>query len=253
MAFALEAGLVSAALSIGACSSSSHPQSAADIAKKQSEVDTRLDKSTQLIGTFRSQIPDTVSSRAQCIVIVPGLKKGGFVVGGEGGSGFSTCRFAGTWSSPAPIKLGGGTVGAQIGFESGDVLALIVSESAGKALEAGNFKIGASASASAGPVGAGTSAAGDVGVKSDILTYAQSSGGLFAGATLNGMTVSSDEDATRALYGAQPDLASILEGRSPQPQSASAQRFQSAVSSAFAPAAVGTSEVRPTGPMAGSH
>lgn len=235
MAFALEAGLFSAALLVGACSSSSHPQSAADVEKKQSEVDVRLDKSTQLIGAFRSQIPDAVASRVHCIVIVPGLKKGGFVVGGEGGNGFATCVSGGMWSSPAPIQLGGGTVGAQVGFQSADVLALVVSDSAAKALEAGNFKIGVNASASAGPVGASSSATGDVGVKSDILTYAQSSG-LFAGATLNGMTVSSDDDATRALYGTQVDLASILERRATLPQSQPVQRFEAAVTSAFVPA-----------------
>jgi lipid-binding SYLF domain-containing protein len=133
--------------------------------------------------------------------------------------------------------MGGGTFGAQIGYESGDALALIVSDSAAKALEAGNFKIGASASASAGPVGASTSAAGDVDVKSDILTYTQSKG-LFAGATLNGMTISSDDEATRALYGTQVDLASILERRATPPQNDSVQRFLGAVNAAFPPSAI---------------
>jgi lipid-binding SYLF domain-containing protein len=251
VALALGAGAFSAALSLGGCSTS-HPQSAADVEKKQSEEEARLDKSTQLVGAFRSQIPESVANRSRCILVVPGLKKGGLVVGGEGGKGFATCLQGSTWSSPAPIKLGGGTVGAQIGYESGDVLALVVSDSAAKALEAGNFKIGASASATAGPVGAAASAAGDVGVKSDILTYVHSSG-AFAGATLNGMTVSSDDDATSALYGAKADLASILERRAALPQPAPVQRFLAAVNSSFAGRAVGIGEVPAGGPLAGSR
>jgi len=113
-----------------------------------------------------------------------------------------------------------------------------VSDAATKALAAGNFKIGVNASAAAGPVGAGKSATGDVGVKSDIVSYSRSSG-LFAGATVNGMTVSSDDEAIRALYGTQADLGSILEGRATLPQKTDAvRRFLGAVSSAFAPSAV---------------
>jgi lipid-binding SYLF domain-containing protein len=137
--------------------------------------------------------------------------------------------------------VGGGTVGAQIGYESADVLALVVSDSAAKSLAAGNFKIGASASAAAGPVGATSSATGDVEVKSDVLTYSHSSG-LFAGATLNGMTVSSDDEATRAMYGTTADLASILERRVTLQPTAPVQRFLGAINSAFAPAAVGMGE-----------
>jgi lipid-binding SYLF domain-containing protein len=236
---ALGVAFLAVAPLLGACSS--QPQSAADVQKKQSEEETRLDQATQLIAGFRAQVPDTVASRARCIMIVPGFKKGGLIVGGEGGSGFATCLSGGAWTSPAPIKVGGGTLGAQIGYESADVLALVVSDSAVKALAAGNFKIGAGASAAAGPVGATSSATGDVGVKSDILTYTHSSG-LFAGATLNGLTVSSDDDATRALYGTQADLASMLERRATLPQPAAVQRFLGAVNGAFAPAAVSLGE-----------
>jgi lipid-binding SYLF domain-containing protein len=239
-------GLVSAALSVGACSSSSQPQSAADVEKKQSEEATRLDKSTQLIGEFRQKIPDEVATRARCLVIVPGLAKGGLIVGAEGGKGFATCASGGAWSNPAPITMGGGTVGAQVGYQSSDVLAVVVSDAAAQSLEAGNFKIGVSASAAAGPTSAGTSATGDVGVKSDILTYATSAG-LFAGATLNGMTVSSDDKATTALYGQQADLASILERRVTLPQTPPVQRFLGALSNAFPPRAVSVGEARTAG------
>jgi lipid-binding SYLF domain-containing protein len=251
-ALALEAVLFSATLSLGACSSG-QPQSAADVEKKQSEEAVRLDQSTQLIGEFRSKIPDNVASRARCLVVVPGMKQGGLLIGGMGGKGFATCASGGAWSSPAPISMGGGTIGAQIGYQSADVLALVVSDQAAKALEAGNFKIGASASAAAGPTGAGASSTGDVGVKSDIVSYTSSSG-LFAGATLNGMTVSSDDNGTRALYGTDADLASILERRANLPQPAPVARFTSALTNAFAPSAISIGgEQRTASPTAESR
>ena len=239
----LEAGLVCAGLSLGACTSSGQPQSAADVEKSQSEEVTRLEHATQLVEQFRPRIPDAVASRARCLVIVPEMKKGGLLLGGQAGKGFATCATAGAWSLPAPITMSGGTLGAQVGYETADVLAIVESDSAARALEAGNFKIGGSVSATAGPVGKGASRAGDTGVKSDILSYSTSSG-LFAGATLDGMTVSSDDEATRALYGTTADLASILERRATLAQPLSVQRFLRTVTSVFAPPAVSLREQR---------
>jgi lipid-binding SYLF domain-containing protein len=248
---ALGAGFIAAALGLGACSSS-EPKSPAEAQKAQSEVDVRLDKSTDLIGEFRAKLSDDVAKRTKCLVIIPGLKKGGLVVGGESGQGFASCATSGQWSSPAPVTMGGGTVGAQVGYQSGDALALVVSDSAAKALQAGNFKIGATASAAAGPVGTGTSKAGDVGVKSDILTYNTASG-LFAGATLDGLTVSSDDKATSALYGTHAELESILTGRVALPQNDSVKRFMGAVNGAFPPEKVSLDQKPPTGATAGAR
>src|SRR5215813_5135506 len=111
---AVGAGFLSATLWLGACSS--EPKSPAEAQKMQSEVDVRLDKSTDLIGEFRTKLSDEVRGRTKCLVVVPGLKKGGFIVGGEGGKGFAACASDGAWSSPAPVTMGGGTVGAQVGY-----------------------------------------------------------------------------------------------------------------------------------------
>ncbi|MGZ6086108.1 MAG: lipid-binding SYLF domain-containing protein [Polyangiales bacterium] len=232
-ALALGVGLVSLAPLFGACAS--EPKTAADLQKKNDEQQARLEESSQLITKLRTQIPDQVASRAKCILVVPGYSKGGVIVGGEGGKGFATCISGGTWSAPAPIKVGGGSVGAQIGYESSDVLALIVSDKAAKSLEAGKFEIGTSASAAAGPVGTG-SPTDDLGAKGEVLTYSHSKG-LFAGVSLNGATVSSDEGATRAMYGNGVDLASVLERRSTPAQSGSVQSFLRTVNTAFAPSA----------------
>lgn len=214
---------------------SSEPKSAADVQKKNNDSEARLQESTQLITELRQQIPDQVASRAKCILVVPSYKKGGVIVGGEGGKGFATCISGGTWSSPAPIKVGGGSLGAQIGYESTDIVALIVSDKAAKSLESGKFEIGASASAAAGPTSTG-SPTEDLGADGDVLTYSHSKG-LFAGVSLNGATVSSDEGATHAMYGNSADLASVLEHRAQGPRVGSVQSFLGSVNKAFEPTA----------------
>jgi lipid-binding SYLF domain-containing protein len=231
------ATLTFVALALTACSSG-QKEPATATQKQVSEVQARLDSATQLVADFRGQIPDPVATKAKCVIVVPGLKKGGLIVGGEGGKGFATCYAGGSWSEPAPLSVGGGTLGAQVGYQSADVLSILTSDKAVKALDEGNMKVGGDLSASAGPVGTGTSKSGDVTVVSDVVSYSKSSG-LFAGATLEGTTVQADKDATMALYGSAPDMATILERRGALPEDASVQRFRAAVQSAFVPAAVG--------------
>ena len=230
---------IAAVLVLGAAAcSSGQKQPSEPSASDRADVMGRLDAATQLVGQFRPQIPDDVASRAQCVLLLPGVKKGGLVVGGVGGKGFATCFSHGAWSDPAPITMGGGTLGAQVGFQSSDVLAILTSDRAVKALDTGNFKVGVDASAAAGPVGAGRSASGDVTVKSDIVSYSQASG-LFAGATINGATINPDNDATNALYGTPIELAAILQHQTNLPEDPAVQRFRVAVQSAFVPATVG--------------
>ncbi len=237
----LDIGLVSAALALAACSSS-QPQSAASVQSERTDAVSSLDQATQIVGQFRPQVPDDVASRAECVMVFPGLKKGGLIVGGVSGKGFASCRGASStgWSAPAPITMSGGTLGAQAGFQSADLLAVITTTRAEAALETGNFKVGVDASAAAGPVGTGTSRSGDVGVKSDVLSYSRASG-LFAGATLNGTTVTSDQDTTRALYSSTTEMGAILQGRADAQAGPAAQRFIAAIGGAFGQGAVGLS------------
>jgi lipid-binding SYLF domain-containing protein len=237
--WAVAACLPSAALLAFACSSSQKESMAPVSDKERSDVLTRLDQSTQLIGQFRPGIPDAVAARAECVLVLPEVKQGGLVVGGMGGKGFATCMQAGAWSPPAPIKIGGGSLGAQIGFQSADVMALLTSDRAEKTLTSGNLKVGADVSASAGPVGTGRGTSGDVTVTSEVMSYARSSG-LFAGATLNGTTVSADEEGIRALYGNGFDLASILRSGQTLPMGPEAvKRFEATMATSFAPSTVG--------------
>ena len=234
----LRIGLVTAALAVGACSSSNeHAQSPAAVDTARTDALARLDQSTDSVTQFRRGVADDVVARARCVVVVPSLKKGGLIVGAQSGRGFATCRTARGWSGPAPVQVGGGTFGAQIGFQSSDVLALVTSDKAMRTLEAGKLKVGVDASAAAGPVGTGRGRQfGDA----EILSYSRSSG-LFAGATLDGTGIDADQDAIVALYGPAAAFGSILEGQVAPPPQTEVNRFLAAMREAFPPAPVAQS------------
>jgi lipid-binding SYLF domain-containing protein len=231
-------GLVTAALALGACSSSSeHAQSPAAVDTARADVLVRLDQSADSVTQFRRAVADDVAARARCVVVVPTLKKGGLIVGGQSGRGFATCRTADGWSGPAPVQVGGGTFGAQVGFQSSDVLALVMRDEAMRTLEAGKLKVGVDASAAAGPVGTGRGRQfGDA----EILSYSRSSG-LFAGATLDGTGIDADQDAIVALYGPAASFGSILEAQMAPPPQAEVNRFLAAMREAFPRAPVAQS------------
>jgi len=220
------------ALSGAACSSSPRTEAAspgADYSKAHVEVMDRLDDAAKLLDEFREKLPKAVTKQARCIVVVPAMVRGGFIVGARHGEGFATCRAPdtsdqATWSAPAPISVSGGSAGAQIGVESVDVLMLVQSDEGMKKLLRSKFELGADVSASAGPVGRGREAATDATMKAEVLSYTRSRG-LFAGAELGGAVVKQDDDATRALYGASgPDFRTLLAGSVAPPDVAS-RRF----------------------------
>jgi SH3 domain-containing YSC84-like protein 1 len=237
---ALRIGLVTAALAAGACSSSNeHAQSPAAVQTEKTDTLARLNQATDTVTQFQKEIASEgdVAARTRCVVIVPSLMKGGLVFGGQSGRGFATCRTAKGWSDPAPAQVGGGTFGAQIGFQSSDVLALVMSENAKHTLEAGKLKVGVDASASAGPVGAGRGKQfGD----SEILSYSRSQG-LFAGATLDGTSIDADTDAVAAFYGPTATFGSILEGTAISPTATEVNRFHAAMRATFPPTPVAQS------------
>src|SRR5882762_6463960 len=128
--------------------------------------DHRLRTATTVLDEILSApdkgIPEDLLAKAQCVMIVPGLKKGAFIVGGEYGRGFALCRRDGQWGGPAAIKFGGGSFGAQIGGESTDVIMLVMNRHGMEKLATDKFTIGADASAAAGPVGPTGSAVRDI-------------------------------------------------------------------------------------------
>jgi lipid-binding SYLF domain-containing protein len=171
-----------------------------------------------LVATPDKGIPEEVLSGAKCIVVVPHLVKGGFIVGGEHGRGIATCRTADGWSAPAFVSLGGGSWGLQIGVEGVDLVMLVMNDQGFQHLLSSKFQVGGDASASAGPVGRHASAGTDWKMNSEILTYSRSKG-IFAGITLDGAVVEQDADSTRAIYGRNRSFRAVLSGRVAAPGS----------------------------------
>jgi lipid-binding SYLF domain-containing protein len=164
-------------------------------------------------------IPKDLLAKAQCVVIVPGLKKAAFVFGGEYGRGFALCRNHGAWGGPAAVRFSGGSFGAQIGGESTDVVMLVMNRRGMEKLAADKLTIGADMSAAAGPVGRTAAADTDIQLHAEILSYSRTRG-AFAGVALDGTVVSKDDSEDRKLYGREVNNKAILEGAVPPPEGA---------------------------------
>jgi lipid-binding SYLF domain-containing protein len=158
-------------------------------------------------------IPGSVLNKAECVVVVPGMKKGGFIVGGSFGKGSVSCRNTDKsgWGAPAMVELGGGSVGFQIGAEATDVVMLIMNREGIDSLLKNKFTLGGDASVAAGPVGREATAETDAAMKAKILSYSRSRG-VFGGVSLQGTTLHQDEGAIKAVYGKQLNASDILGG-----------------------------------------
>jgi len=176
---------------------------------------------TEVMHTPEKGIPQDLLEKSQCVVIVPGLKKAAFVVGGKYGRGFISCRRAsgGGWSAPAAIKVEGGSVGFQIGGSETDAIMLVLNRRGADKLLSSKFTLGADASVAAGPVGRESSAQTDAKMQAEILTYSRSRG-AFAGVALGGATLRPDEDANSELYGSKMSNKAIVEGTTEVPAAA---------------------------------
>jgi lipid-binding SYLF domain-containing protein len=185
--------------------------------------DKRLRSATdtlhEIMATPDRAIPRGLLDRAQCIVIVPGMKKAAFVIGGEYGRGFSMCRTAGRWSAPAPVRLAGGSFGLQLGADSTDIVLLAMNERGMQRLLADKFKVGADISAAAGPVGRDAAADTDVSMRAEMLSWSRTHG-LFAGAALDGTVVEHDGGETEKLYGRPMNNHDIIAGDVRVPEAA---------------------------------
>jgi lipid-binding SYLF domain-containing protein len=171
-------------------------------ADKSKDEETLRNAATVLQGMIDdNNVPQDVLARADCVIVLPSVKKFGFGIGGSGGRGPMTCRegkdFSGKWSAPAMYSMGGASFGLQVGGSSTDFVLLIMSQKGVDAMLQGKTKLGSDATAAAGPSGA--TSAGTIG-GTDILTYGRASG-LFAGMSLGGATLQADDDANRRLYG----------------------------------------------------
>src|ERR1051325_2810033 len=155
---------------------------------------------SEIMATPDKGIPQDLLDRAHCVAVVPGLKKGAFVVGAQYGRGFLTCRNASGWSAPAAIRVEGGSVGFQIGGSETDVVMLVMNQRAVDKLLSSKFTLGAEGEVAAGPVGRTSSAETDAKMTAEILSWSRSKG-LFAGISLKGATLRPDSDENEELYG----------------------------------------------------
>jgi len=188
----------------------------------------------EIMATPDKGIPEEVMDHAKCVAVVPHMVKGGFVFGAEGGRGVATCRTANGWSAPAFFSIEGGSWGLQIGVEGIDLVMIFQDDKGMERLLNSKYQIGGDASAAAGPVGRHASADTDWKMNAEILTYSRAKG-IFAGLTLNGAAVHTDEDSMKVVYGPSVSERDVLTGKVPPP--ASAHAFLSAVRGARADAA----------------
>jgi lipid-binding SYLF domain-containing protein len=185
--------------------------------KDQSDIDKRLDASARVLnevmGVPDKAIPDKVMQDAKCIAVIPSMVKIAVGFGGSHGKGVATCRTeGGAWSAPAPITITGGSWGLQLGGQAVDLVMVIMNDDGMQHLLSSKFKLGADASAAAGPVGRDAAADTDWKMKSEVLTYSRARG-VFAGIDLNGAAITQDKDETRLLYGKFVPFTEILAGK----------------------------------------
>jgi len=177
----------------------------------------------EILGTPDKGIPRDLLDKAECVVVYPSVKKAGFIVGGEYGRGAITCRsganFGGPWGAPAMFAIEGGSVGFQIGGEATDFVLLIMNEKGADSVMSSKVKLGADASAAAGPVGRTASAETDIVMKAEILSWSRARG-VFGGISLEGSTMRSDDGGNKKLYGKELSAKEICrEGKVQTPDS----------------------------------
>jgi lipid-binding SYLF domain-containing protein len=164
-------------------------------------------------------IPRDLLQKAQCVVVVPGLKKVAFIGGGKYGRGYASCLTKKGWSAPAAVRIEGGSFGLQLGGSSTDVILLVLNDGGMQKLLSDKFTLGGEAAAAAGPVGRNTSAETDVLMKAEILSWSRSRG-VFAGLSLEGATLRQDEDENAKFYGKPLTNKEILTGMVKRPATA---------------------------------
>ncbi len=184
----------------------------------------RLDESATVISEIMSApdkgIPTNLLARAQCIVVVPGVKQAAFIGGGKYGKGFFSCRRGGDWSAPASIRVEGGSVGFQIGLLETDMVLLVMNRKGADRLLTTQFTLGGNAEVAGGPVGRSSTAQTDASFRAEILSYSRARG-VFAGVSLQGATLRQDVSDNEEIYGSRLTNKEIIHGTTPWPQTGS--------------------------------
>ena len=214
----MKLGLIAAFLTLGAGVALCADEDRGHAAMR---MDAAADAFHDVMGIPDKSIPQQLLNKAQCIVIVPDLKKAAFVFGAKYGKGFASCRKKSGvgWSAPGSIRVEGGSFGLQLGGEETDVFMLIMNQRGMDRLLSTKFTLGADAVAAAGPVGRTAQADTDAALTAEILTWSRARG-LFAGLSLNGATLREDSDWNRELYGKSLNNREIITGSTAPPAAA---------------------------------
>ena len=168
---------------------------------------------TEVMGSPDKSIPHDLLGKAECVIVIPNMKKAAFVVGGEYGKGFATCRDASHsgWTGPAAMELEGGSVGFQIGGEETDLILLVMNRKGMDKLMGDKVTLGADASIAAGPVGRTAAAETNARMDAEILSWSRAKG-VFAGVSLKGASLRRDKSDNKELYGKEVTPQEILSG-----------------------------------------
>jgi SH3 domain-containing YSC84-like protein 1 len=191
----------------------------------QKDADARLQAATadlnEMMNASDKGIPQDLLNKATCVVVIPNMKAGGFIVGGKYGKGFFTCRKTGGvgWSAPGSLRITGGNFGLLIGGKETDVIMLVMNRDGMQHLLSSKFQLGGEAAAAAGPVGRDSSAMTDAAMHAEILSYSRSRG-IFGGLDLGGAAVTEDDDANAELYGRKISNHEIMDSKMAIPASA---------------------------------
>jgi lipid-binding SYLF domain-containing protein len=181
--------------------------------KKEQERLTECGAVLKEILDMPDNIPQELLERAECAIVFPSVLKLAIGIGGSYGRGAIVCRsgkdFSGPWGAPAMFALEGGSIGLQLGGQATDYLLLVMNEKGAESILGSKVKLGADASAAAGPKGRAAAASTDIVMKAEILSYSRARG-LFAGVSLEGSTLRSDGDANKNLYGRELNAKQII-------------------------------------------
>ena len=198
---------------------------------KKSDIE-KLNDAANVLNEIKSApdrgIPDSIWNKAHCVVVIPGLTKAAFIVGGEHGSGVMSCRHGNTWGPPVFMEMTKGSAGLQAGVSSTDLVLVVMNQRGAEKLLNNKVTLGADASIAAGPVGRAASAGTDAQLSAEILSYSRSKG-LFAGINLSGGSLNPDQSKNERAYGPNAAAAAIALGTTPVKVSPEMQAFTNAL------------------------
>lgn len=198
---------------------------------KQHDIE-KLNEAATVLSELRNApdngIPDSIWNKAHCVVVIPNLKKAGFIVGGEHGSGVMSCKHANSWGPPVFMELTKGSAGLQAGVQSVDLVLVVMNQSGVEKLLRNKVTLGGDASLAAGPVGRSASAATDAQLSAEMLSYSRAKG-LFAGIDLSGGSLNPDTSKNERAYGPNASARDIALGTTPVRLTAEQQAFSRAL------------------------